>query len=222
MTCALASLLAAPALWEGQSLKTTLWTMLAMVSGRPVDALLNLMLLFLVAIVISIAISGFILAGFGMATALSAGILGGPLVGSSSAPFSPMMGGMGSYGGEFAFGGQIMAGMLGGGIILAVTEALIGSVFLLGLARVYLKLKVGVDLAATEAAMFSSISKIKEKARQKLEHLRTAHEQRNTGATESSSQGAPSAAQEVNNCPSCGAATTVEAVFCSQCGHRLK
>lgn len=222
LTSALAILLAAPALWEGQSLKTTLWTMLAMVSGRPVDALLNLMLLFLVAIVVSVAITGFILAGFGMATALSAGILGGPIVDSLSGPYGPMMGGMGRYGGELAFGGQLMAGMLGGAIILAVTEALIGSLFLLGLARVYLKLKVGVDLAATEAAMFTSLSKMKENALQKLEHLRTAHEQRHTGATESPSQGAPSAAQDATNCPSCGAPITAEAVFCSQCGHRLK
>jgi len=171
------SFLAAPALWEGQSLKSALSRLWAVVSQRPVEALLNVMLLFFVAGVISAIVSGVVFAGFGMTAGLSAGILGGQMTGGFGSLVGSMTGGMGGYGGGYggdasSGGGLVIAGMLGGAIVFAVTVALVTAMFFLGLALVYLKLNVGVDAEAAEAAMDAAIAKTKERAQQAAEETR--------------------------------------------------
>ncbi len=239
--------LAAPALWEGHSLKSALSRLWAVVSQRPVEALLNVMLLFVIAGVISAVVSGVVFAGFGMTAGLSAGILGGQMTGGFGSLFGSMMGGMGGYGGGYGGGGYepsggglVIAGMLGGAIVFAVTVALVTAMFFLGLALVYLKLNVGVDAEAAEAAMDAAIAKTKEKAQQaaeetrrraqeaqaaaqhKLEQARAAQAQRNAAAAPTVPPAADPAPAVPSNCPACGAPAAADDVFCGHCGHKLK
>lgn len=248
---AVISSLAAPALWEGLPLKTAFSRVWAVVSQRSSQALLNLMLLVVVQGAISALLTSVIFAGFGMTAGLSAGILGNQMAGGFGSLFGSMMGNMGGmggygggYGGEPSGGGLVIAGMLGGAIVFAVTVALIAAMAMMGLSLVYLKLNVGIDAGAAEAAMDAAIAKTKEKAQQaadearrraqeaqaaaqqKLEQARAAQAQRSAAATAAPPPAAPPADASppaaAINCPACGTPASADDVFCGHCGHKLK
>lgn len=160
--------LAAPALFEGHGIKRALSQLWAVAVQRPVEALLNLFILFFVVGFAMTLVAGFIFSGFFSTMGLTAGIVGSPMGAMMGG-----MGGMGGYGMGSGTGGFTVFGiMVGGGIVWAVVAALAGALGLLGVCLTYLKLTDGLDMAHAEAALESAVSKTREKARQAAEEAR--------------------------------------------------
>jgi len=231
--------LAAPALWEGHSLKSALSQLWAIATQRPMEAFLNLMLLFVAATLISLLVFGFLGAGASMIGGLSTAILGGDL--------------MHGFGAVFSGGGSTSlatAGMFGAGIVLAVAVALYTAVFMLGLALTYLKVSDGIDLAAAQQAMDAALAKTRERAQQMAEEAKRRGEEARVAAQQRLEQmraqsaaaaPAPAAAEPTTanvplpdpavappaptaaalTCPSCHAEVQASDAFCGNCGHRL-
>ena len=214
--------LSAPALWEGHSLKTSLSQLWAVATQRPMEAFLNLMLLFLISGLIVGVVGGFVLAGFAITAGLSASILGGEMVSGMNGIYGSFMGG-GRGSGQSS--GLATAGLLGGGVVFAITGALFAAMFLLGLALTYLKVTAGVDVTAAEAAMDTAIAKTKEKAQQATEEAKRRTQEVQAAAQHRLEQArAAQAARQtaVPACPACQASITPDDVFCGNCGHKLK
>jgi len=136
-----------------------------------------------------------------------------------------------------------------GAIVFAVTVALMAATAMMGLSLVYLKLNLGIDAGAAEAAMDAAIAKTREKAQQaadearrraqeaqaaaqrKLDEARAAQAQRNAAAAAAPPPAAPPPAAAPTeapppaaeiNCPACGTPASADDVFCGHCGHKLK
>lgn len=193
--------LAAPALFEGHGIKHAFSQLWAVALQRPVEALLNLFILFFVVGFAMMLVGGFIFTGFFSTMGLTAGIVGSPM----GPMMGPMMGGMGDmegYGRGPGMGGFTLFGMLvGGGIVWAVVAALAGALGLLGVCLTYLKLTDGLDMAHAEAALESAVAKTREKARQaadearrRTQELQEAARQRAEQARERQAQAAAAAA----------------------------
>lgn len=172
--------LAAPALFEGHSLRRALSQLWAVAVQRPVEALLNLFLVFFVVGFAMALVAGFVASGFFSTLGLAAGIVGNPLGGM-------MMGGMGGMGP--AVGGfTLFGGMVGAGIVWAVVLALFGALALFGVCLAYLKLTDGLDVAQAEAALESAVAKTREKARQAAEEARRRTQEMQEAARQRSEQ----------------------------------
>ncbi len=229
-----ASSLAAPALWEGHSLKSALSQLWAIATQRPMEAFLNLMLLVLAATLISLLVFGFLGAGASMIGGLSAAILGSDLMFGFGAMFS--RGGGGS--------GLVTAAMFGAGIVMAVAVALYMAMFMLGLALTYLKVSDGIDLAAAQQAMDAALAKTRERAQQMAEEAKRRGEEARVAAQQRleqmRAQNAAAAAASVADvplpdpavsppaltaaaltCPGCDAGVQASDAFCGNCGHQL-
>lgn len=216
--------LAAPALWEGHSLTGALSHLWAVATQRPMQALLNLMLLFLVSGIIIFVASGFVFAGFGATTALSASILGGEISSGISSAFGSFTGGGRGYGGS---SGLVTAGLVGGALVFAVTGAFFTAMFLLGLALTYLKVTAGVDVTAAQTAMDAAIAKTKQKAHQAADEAKRRAQEAQLVAQQRLEQAR--AAQALRStapvatlaCPNCKATVIADEAFCGNCGHSL-
>jgi hypothetical protein len=227
-----AGLISGAALWEGHSLGTALAQGWAVATQRPMQAFLNLMLLFLVTSLVMMVIAGFVFSGFGIVGGLSAAILGGDMTSGVSGLMGSMMGGgFGNrYGGGDAAGGLVLAGLVGGAVVFAVVQALFTAIFALGLALTYLKITAGLDIAAAKSAMDSALSKTKEKAQQAAAEAkrRAAEAQAAAQLRMDQARGAAQAVRATSAstpalaCSACGAKVTIEDVFCGECGHNLK
>lgn len=226
-----AGLISGAALWEGHSLSTALSQGWAVSTQRPMQAFLSLMLLFVVTALVAMIIAGFVFAGFGVVGVLSAAILGGDM----TTGFSGLMGSIGSggfgnrYGGTETGGGLVLAGLVGGAVVVAVVQTIFTALFALGLALTYLKITAGLDIAAAKSAMDLAISKTKERAQQaaaeakrRAAEAQAAAQQRMEQARADQLARATSAANLELACPACHVAITAEDVFCGSCGHKLR
>jgi hypothetical protein len=197
------------------------------------QAFMNLILLFVVTAMTATIIAAFVFSGFALVGGLSAAILGSDMAGGlsglmSMGPFGS--GGFGSrYGGESSAGGLLLAGVVGGAIVVAVVNALFTAIFLLGTSLTYLKITAGLDIAAAKLAMDSAISKTKEKAQQaaaeakrRAAEAQAAAQQRMEQARAAQSARTASAQSPGMACPACHATITAEDVFCGSCGHKLR
>jgi hypothetical protein len=159
--------LSAPALFEGHSLKRALSQLWAVASQRPLEAFLQLVLLFLVVGFVAMLVGGFVGMGFMASAGLSASILGGMPFG-----MGPMMNGMGGYGAVGPSVSVMYGGMIGAGIVWAVVGAVFGELMLYGLCLTYLKLTSGLNVEAAEAAFDTALAKTREKAQQAADEAR--------------------------------------------------
>ena len=231
--------LAAPALWEGHSLKSALSQLWAVTTQRPLEAFLNLLLLVLATGIVSLLIFGFLTAGSSMIGGLSASILG-----------SQMMGGLSTLSvdalmyGRFD-NGLMVAGMVGLAIVALIGITLYLAMCMFGVSLTYLKVSAGLDTAAAQQAMEAVVAKTRERAQQvadearrrgeelkrRNEEARAAAQQRleqqaraNAAASAEPAQlaaPADSATPAASaTCANCHAEIQPSDLFCGNCGQR--
>lgn len=224
---AAAMMLSFPALCEGHSLKTAFAQLWAIVVQRPVEAILNLVMLFVALVFSVVLVSGFIGIGFVNTGLVSMAILGPQMRGDMGSIMGMFMGG--GFGQAEGAGGLVMAGLFGGAIVFGIALALFTAMGLLGLSLTYLKVTGGIDVSAAAAAMDGAIAKTKAKAQQAAEEARrraseaqVAAQQRMDQARASQAARTPAQAPAALSCPACNAVVLPDELFCGSCGHKLK
>ena len=146
------SVLALPAIWEGLTVTRAIAQALAIARTRGVEALLLLVMLWLLCLFVGFIVFGVLGSGLMPTVGLSAAILGAGAAGVES-----LAGVINGYGG----GGYVIAGAIGLGVLWALATTLLGQVWLLGLAIVYLRVTEGLDPGATEAALLRGLEDAK-------------------------------------------------------------
>ncbi|AKJ31697.1 hypothetical protein AAW51_5006 [Caldimonas brevitalea] len=182
--------LAAPALFEGHTLKRALSQLWAIITDRPLEAFLRLMLLFALVGLIAALTMAFIGAGFGITAGLAASILGGDIGQMLGGPDMPQVSDSVSAGGHFGAG-------LGIGIVWAVVGAVFAALLLYGLCLSYLRLTADLDTTAAEAAVDTALARTREKAQQAAEDARRRAQELQAAARQRAEQvrrGAPASA----------------------------
>ena len=222
-----AAALSFPALCEGHSLKTTLSQLWAVAVQRPVEAILNLVLLFIIFVFIVGLVSMFIGVGFLNTGLISAAVLGAQIQSDFSSVLGMFSGGR--FSDRSGTSGLVMAGLFGSSVVFGIAGALFAAMALLGVSLTYLKATGGIDVTAAQAAMDGAIAKTKEKAQQAADEARRrAHEaqlaaqQRIEQARASQAARTATPTPVVLACPACKAAVMPDEVFCGSCGHKLK
>lgn len=214
--------LAGASVWSGASIRQAISALYLVVTRRLVESALGVIVHSLLMLLVGGIILAFVFAGVGVVGGLSAGILGS----QSGMPSMSMM--MGGGGGA---GGLVYGGMFGSGILFALIGAVLFSMAILGVNRLYLHLTANLDLATAEAALTERVNAAKERARAMQEEAsRRAQEVR-----QRAQQATTTDATDVTNmptatplpavaptCPKCANTVSADDVFCGSCGHKLK
>ena len=220
-------LLSGVALWEGHTLKASLSRLWAVLTQRPMEAFLNLAVLFVVIGLVGGIIAMFLFFGFVLTGGLSAMILSG------SGDMASMMQG------DFSSARSLMTGgMAGGAIVFAIYFTFMAAMGMLGLALVYLKVTDGIDVAAAENAMEAAAANARQKMQAAADDARRrAAEAQAAAAARMQPAPAPPpvqpyvapyvppaapAAAMALSCPGCRNAISPSDVFCGNCGFKLK
>ncbi len=223
---AMASLISGAALWEGHPFSAALSQGWAVATQRPIQAFLNVMMLFTAVALVALIVSLLVLAGFGVVAGLSASIFGEQMA-------FGMYGLIGSIRSsqlyELGEGGSlIFAALMGSALVFAVMQALFVANFLLGASLTYLNVTAGLDVSAAQSAMDSAIAKTKERAQQAAAEARrraqaaqAAAKARVEQARDAQAARAASVAIEAMGCPNCQSPITTDDVFCGSCGHKV-
>lgn len=201
--------LAAPALWDGNSVMQALAKLWQLGKNALIPVVLNQLVLGLMVFVVASILFGMMAIGSVFTTALSAMILGSEVSGSMSGLFNGLTGMMGGGGGS----GYALALMFGSAILFAIAAAIPLLVLISGNCLIYLQYIRHLDTAAMEEKMRMAVGDLKDKANAAREQIRQAQ----VAAPPSAGSPAPDL-----TCPSCHAAITPDDVFCGSCGHKLK
>ena len=149
--------LSLPAIWQGEPLMRAVTQTLAIVRGRFVETLLLLVFVGLLCFVVGLVVFAVFGAGLVPTMALSASILSfGGMTPMGMAGMSPSLDGAGTR--------YAISGAIGGAVLWAVAVAVVGQVYLRGLALVYLRVTEGLDLGAAEAALRAGIDEARRRA----------------------------------------------------------
>ena len=214
------SALAAPALWDGDTITQAIAKSIAILKERAVTAVLYLLVMAFVTAIILGIIGAVILPGYFSMTGLAAGIVGANMGGDLSMLTNLPMALMYLSGRQ---SGHITAMMLATVVLamLAVSTAL--QVQLMGINLVYLGVSQGVDTVAAERMLKQQFDQARAKADEAKQRAVLAAERAKAAAQQARASipvsPAPSGALL---CPSCNAAITPTDVFCQNCGHKLK
>ena len=212
--------LAAPALWDGDSITQAIAKSVAILKERAVTAVLYLLVMgFVTAIILGI-IGAVILPGYFSMTGLAAGIVGTNMGGDLSMLTNLPMALMYLSGGQ---SGHVVSMMLATVVLimLAVSTAL--QVQLMGINLVYLGVSEGVDTVAAERMLKQQFDQAKAKADEAKQRAVLAAERAKTAAQQARSA-APAAAPAQAGallCPSCNSAVAPTDAFCENCGNKL-
>ena len=220
-------LLAAPALWDGNSLKSSLVHLWGVVTQRPFEAFTQLVLLGIAGAVVAAILFLLVTFGFGIALGLSAVVLS--RAGDGAATVWDGMEAMSSAGSLYA-GDMLGPGSIGAGIVMGGVVALIMAVVNLGLSLVYLTLTRRVNFAAAEASFDAALSFGRHRAPAVTPAAAVAAPApapampaRRAAANASTDDDATVliARQTLLACPACRQAVFPGDLFCPSCGHKL-
>lgn len=200
--------LAFPAVWEGHTVMAAIARLVAITSKRPVEAIVNFLLLGLLVGFVGAVIFGILSISFFEVAAVVAGVMDFHLM-----SFSDLFGGFFGGGG----GGYMKAALFGGAVIFGVAAAAVFSVYLMGVNIIYLKLSEGIDATSAEAKLTGQLAQVKQKAEEAQErarqHMQQAQEQRQAAAS--------AATATRKKCGACGATLTPNDTFCGECGQKV-
>jgi hypothetical protein len=211
--------LAAPALWDGDTVTQAIAKSIAILKERAVTAVLYLLVMSFVTAVILGIIGAVILPGYFSMTGLAAGVIGANLGADLSMLTNMPMALMYLSGGQ---SGHAMSMMLATVVLvmLAVSTAL--QVQLMGINLVYLGVSEGVDTVAAERMLRQQFDQAKAKADEAKQRALVAAERAKAAAQQArASAPAPSQAAALL-CPGCNSAITPTDAFCENCGHKLR
>jgi hypothetical protein len=223
--------LAAPALWDGDSVTQAMAKSIAILKERAVAAVLYLLVMALVTAVILGIIAGVLLPGYFSMTGLAAAIVGGNMAADLSMLTNLPMALMYLSGGQ---NGHMTAVMLASVVLAMFAAAAALQVQLMGINLVYLGVSAGVDTAAAERMLREQFDQARAKADEAKQRAVLAAERAKAAAQQarastpaaasapaSAPASVPSSAPALL-CPSCNAAITPGDGFCGNCGHKLK
>ncbi len=221
--------LAGASVWSGAPLRQAVTTLYAIITRRLVESALGVVVHSLLMLMVAGLIMVFVLAGVGVVVGLSAGILGSSI---GMPNLSMLSGGSGA-------GGIVYAGLFGFGILFALIGAVLFSMTILGLNRLYLHLTANLDLAGASAALNGHLDAARERARAMQEEARRRAEEIRQRTPQAAPQNddqtvvspmpptaarpAPiPAAMPAPICPKCAHGIAFDDAFCGNCGQRLK
>jgi hypothetical protein len=206
--------LAAPAIWNGTSVKHTLLLLQAVARKRLLTAVVMMVLLGLLAALVVGFVWGIL--GMGAITVFS---LSGVVLGVHSGGMASIMqmfgGGDGSgYAYAMGFGGAVL--MLVGanpGLLIALK----------GTSIIYREVSAGLSVEADEAELNRRMQDIKARAEQARQQANAAMQQPAAVVPPVAPVAAVAvAAAPAMACPACQGPITSDDVFCGNCGHKLK
>lgn len=206
--------LAAPAVWEGNTVWQTTARLLVIVRQRLVMVIINLVILSLLVLVLAgvvyLVLSSGYLTTTGLASAVGISSFGGLSQSLSGMMMSGFGGGGGYYGGEsqsyagaFAFSTGLL--IMVGCIVPALT-------YINGTCLVYLQTVEGLSFGEAEEQIHARMEEAKRLAKEAKDRANTQMQQ----AKASSQQ--PSASAEQRTCTACKAPMATDDVFCGECG----
>ncbi len=208
--------LAAPAIWNGASVKHTLLMLQAVARKRLLNSIIMMLLMGLLILVTVGFVWSILGIGTAVVTSLSAGVLGASSGGFDSVfgMFTGGGGGGSGYAYAMGFGGAILL------LVGANPGLLIG---LKGLSIIYREVSSGLSLEEDEKVMDRRMQDIKARADQARQQVAAAAQRAKDAATAAPIL-TPAATPVVDAavCPACNNAITSEDVFCGGCGQKLK
>ncbi len=212
--------LLAPATWDGQSIGITFSHILSIVRSKPLQALVMLFLLPIIATIVIALIGGFVFGTDAMTSSIAIAVLAHQLVGGLLSPLSSLMAlsgdGYNSMGGGFVGDALSQASTSGGesgyyfglaigqAVLISLVSLIPVAVIMRGWCLIYLSAMSTLDpaiIAATEA-----------KIRQRIAKMKIAPPK----------SGPSAAAVSGAFCPKCGSPVSCDDVFCGNCGQKLK
>lgn len=208
--------LAGASVWSGASIRQAVSALYAIVTRRLVESALGVIVHSLILLMVGGIIVAFTFAGAGVVIGLSAGILDS----SISLSNLPMM-----FGGAHT-DGIVYGGLFGFGVLFALVGAVLFSMAILGLNRLYLHLTANLDLASAEAALSGRMDAARERARAMQDEGRRRAEEMRQRAQQARPPAPPMApvspVMAAPVCPKCSNVIAAEDIFCGSCGHKLR
>jgi hypothetical protein len=211
--------LAAPALWDGDSVTQAIAKGFAILKERAVTTVLYLLVMALVTAIILGIIGAVILPGYFSMTGLAAGIIGANLGADMSMLSNLPMALMYLSSGQG--GGHATSIMLATVVLLMLAAATALQVQLMGMNLVYLGVSEGIDTAGAERLLKQQFDQAKAKADEAKQRAIVAAERAKQAAQQARTSSAPPPAPSLL-CPACSSAITLKDAFCESCGQKLK
>lgn len=195
--------LAAPALWNGASVKHALLMLQAVARKRLLTAIVMMVLLGLLTLVVVGFVWIILALGAGAVFSLSSAVIGVNAPGLENVMSLLMSSGVSGYGYAIGFGSAVL--LLAGanpGILISLR----------GLSIIYREVSSDLSLEEDEKELNRRIDALKARAEQARQ---------NAAASEPVMESAVNAASSLT-CPKCVALVAPTDVFCGSCGHKLK
>jgi len=213
--------LAAPALWDGDTVTQAIARGIAVLKERAVTVVLYLLAMGLVTAIIVGIIGAVILPGYVSMTGLGAGILGANMGADLSWLANLPMALLQLSGGQ---GGHVTAMMLATVVLIMLAASAALQVHMMGINLVYLAVSEGVDTGAAERMLKQQFDQAKAKADEAKQRALVAAERAKAAAQQArASTRSPAPPQKAALlCPSCNSAIAPTDAFCENCGNKLK
>lgn len=214
------SALAAPALWDGDTVTQAVAKSIAILKQRAVVAVFYLLVMGFVTAVILGIIGAVILPGYFSMTGIADAVIGANLRMDMSMLTNLPMALMYLSGGQ---NGHAYAMMLDTAVLLMLCIATALQVHLMGINLVYLGISDGIDTAEAERMLKRQLDQAKAKADEAKQRALVAAERAKAAAQRARSSAPPALpSTPANLCPSCNSATSPDDAFCENCGQKLK
>ncbi|MCX7692842.1 hypothetical protein LCC91_11185 [Tepidimonas taiwanensis] len=209
--------LAAPVIWNGETVLRALTTLREMARHRLLFVIIMMLLLGVLVTVVTAIIGAALFGGAGLVLSMSAAVVGSSIDG---------VGGLsrivwGALLGETGLGGYLWALGFGGLVLFFLGVAPGSLVAMKGLAIIHRAAVDGLELERGEEALKQKLEEVKRKAQQARDRMQTqAAAVSLSGPSASSPAGNGAAANPT--CPSCTQPVSPADIFCGNCGHRLQ
>lgn len=210
--------LAAPAVWEGNTVFQTVARLLAIVRKRLLNVVVNALVLVLLLTVIS-GVVGIVLASGNMVAVSLSSAAGIQVFGGMGSVFQSMM--MGAMGGQ-QFGGwqpegpsYLYAFGFGSGLLFTIGAIVPMLTAINGNCLIYLDAVSGLDFSAAEEKLRAGVDEARRRAQEARER---ANAKLDASAAASANAKANQAASNVRACAGCQAPLGPDDRFCGECG----
>lgn len=218
--------LAAPAVWEGNTVWQTTARLLVIMRQRLAPVIINLVILSLLVFVLAGVVSLVLYSGYMTTAGLSAAVGINPFGGVVQALQSTMMGGgmggmgYGGYGDGQSYGGAVA---FASGLLLMVGGIVPGLTYINGICLVYLQTIEGLHFGQAEEEIRARMDDAKRLAKEAKDRanaqMQAAKASAQRADTPAAAEPAPVPAAQ-RSCFACHAPLAADDVFCSECGKK--
>ncbi|WP_395407972.1 hypothetical protein ACHMW6_15540 [Pseudoduganella sp. UC29_106] len=206
--------LAAPAVWEGNTVWQTTARLLVIVRQRLVSVIINLVILSLLVLVLAGVVYVVLSSGYLTTAGLSSAVGIDSIGGLSQSLTGMMMSGLGSGGGFHGGESQSYAGafIFSTGVLVMIGAIIPALTYINGTCLVYLQTVEGLNFGEAEEQIQTRMEEARRVAREAKERANAQMQQAKAAAQR------PEAAAEQRSCTVCKAPMAADDVFCGECG----